>query len=971
MKLSLKTLIVGMVSVSVVSLLFLSGSALLFNARLAENQKYFLQATQIESARDKMSISLSLILAIEGQMLTARQPSEINRIPSRDQLEKLFKEGLDSLSAETSQSPGMAEAVKSLQIAYQKFVKMDQQLFNLTKSAVMIHNALYQRTHSLDDAFQKISNMADSINGVLTLQYRQSVINILNEIQNKSTFSTPAAQNAFIDSVKDFLSSTSASAQRNSEILKTSFIALKAYAIRLGSETDPDLLNSLKNNEVAQLIQSAYSQLNELSEQLKNKPDLLSTLKDISPIYTNSVNQLIENSDNIYYLRQQANETDIELQKTIGLIRDNVSEFIIEFNELDHVTTKLRNDLVKTGQQLTIKDRAIVTTIVIFVLLFMLIFGYYVIKIITNTLNLLNTATRKIANEEGGLKHRLATTLFDDLNLLIANFNTMASNLYYTQEHLHDLVNSKTQELTNTNKLLEKMVIEHKKATEEAESANKIKSEFVANMSHELRTPLNAIIGYSEMLEESFADAGQNDYVLDIGKIISSAKHLLSLINDVLDLSKIEAGKMDIFIEQVNVEELIKDLASIIKPMVEKNNNKFMLTLDPTLSVMKTDLVRVRQCLLNLLSNASKFTQNGEIKLTVKRLKKNKHTFIHFIVSDTGIGMTPEKLERIFQAFSQADASTTRKYGGTGLGLYLTKRFATMLGGSIVVASQENKGSTFTLVLPEISVAVKPDIPMNISTPKKNDSSNKTLLIIDDEKAIHDDLQQAFENENYNVIHAYNGEDGIAMARKYKPDVITLDVIMPMMDGWEVLSILKSETTIRDIPVILLTIASEEDLGFALGANDYIKKPIDIHLLAERIKKLLPSSSINTSILVVDDDDYMRKLLKRVINKMGLTTCEAKNGLEAINQINLKKPSLILLDLMMPEMDGFAVIQELQKNNQWCQIPVIIITAKDLTQEERSALMKYSKIILQKGSYSRKELVDAIHNQILLLSHGS
>lgn len=542
-------------------------------------------------------------------------------------------------------------------------------------------------------------------------------------------------------------------------------------------------------------------------------------------------------------------------------------------------------------------------------------------------------------------------------------------------DSLNDIINQigifiARERIQESKESIERFAVELKQAKEEAESASKAKSEFLANMSHELRTPLNAIIGYSEMLQEDASDAGLEDYIVNLSKIIGSAKHLLSLINDILDLSKIESGKMDIFLEDVNIKEILTELSTTILPLIQKNHNEYKLSISDELNIMHTDVVRLRQCLLNLLSNASKFTQNGTITLDVQPLEQNGTSLVQFSVIDTGLGISQEKLSKLFQAFSQADMSTTRKYGGTGLGLYLTKRFCNMLGGSITVKSEENCGSTFTIVLPlksvigvEKSKIIAAKSVETTSSPSK--SMTKTVLIIDDDPSIHKDLQLNLEEAGFNVLHAFNGEEGLKLARIYKPNVITLDIIMPLMDGWTLLSMLKSEPSLAQIPVILMTIVSDSDLGFALGAVDYLNKPIESAQLIAKIQHLIPLGKLG-NVLIVDDESSAREIMSKAVLKEGGSPIEATNGLEAIEQLSKIEPSIILLDLMMPEMDGFTVIQELQKNEKWRQIPVIVVTAKDLSAEERSILMTYTQGIVQKGegTHSRSELISKICKQI-------
>lgn len=509
---------------------------------------------------------------------------------------------------------------------------------------------------------------------------------------------------------------------------------------------------------------------------------------------------------------------------------------------------------------------------------------------------------------------------------------------------------------------IENLLKELKTATEEAESANKTKSEFLANMSHELRTPLNAIIGYGELLQEDAEEDGLSEYSNSLDKIVGAAKHLLSLINDVLDLSKIEAGKMDIYLEDIVLADLVKDLSSIAEPLMKKNNNRLAFEIAPAPTTIYSDLTRVRQSLLNLLSNASKFTTEGEITLKISPSENDKD-YIKFSVIDTGIGMSPSQLEKLFKAFSQVDASTTRKYGGTGLGLYLTKRFSEMLGGDITVESQEGKGTTFTIIIPIHCVKGVAKKGKELPQPARVQKMTKTVLVVDDDPSVHKEIQNVLEKFQYNVLHAYNGEEGLKLAREMKPDAITLDIVMPIIDGWGVLAGLKADPQLAKIPVIMISMVYEKDLSLALGAIDYISKPIDSKELMEKICNVALNST-SKNILIVDDEFSSRELMSQIIEKKGWKAIEAMNGREALDWLEVIEPSLILLDLMMPEMNGFAVLEALQKNELWRPIPVIIVTAKDLSAQERQFLEAHSKAIVHKGIDSRKELVTAICHQV-------
>jgi len=488
------------------------------------------------------------------------------------------------------------------------------------------------------------------------------------------------------------------------------------------------------------------------------------------------------------------------------------------------------------------------------------------------------------------------------------------------------------------------------------ELASQHKSQFLANMSHELRTPLNAILGYSEMLQEEAEDLGTESFVPDLKKINAAGKHLLELINAVLDLSKIEAGRMDLFLEDFEVATLVQEIAAMIQPLAEKNRNRLEVRCAADAGTMHADLTKVRQALFNLLSNACKFTEHGTVALAAVREALDGADWLTFTVNDTGIGMTPEQMSHLFEAFAQADATVGRRYGGTGLGLALSRRLARLMGGDITVASEPDRGSTFTMRLP---VEVTETIEAPRATPAVPAGAG-TVLVVDDEAVVRDLMQRFLTREGFRVVTATGGEEGLRLARQLRPDVITLDVLMPGVDGWAVLTALKADHELADIPVIMLTILDDKNLGYALGAADYLTKPVD----RDRLAAILAKYRRGPSVLVVDDDPAFRELVGRILEREGYTVTEAENGRVALERLAETAPGLILLDLMMPEMDGFEFINEFRRHEAWLAVPIIVVTAKDLSVEERLRFNGYVEQIIEKGAGTRDSLLREVRDMV-------
>ncbi|MGA2133725.1 MAG: response regulator [Bryobacteraceae bacterium] len=533
----------------------------------------------------------------------------------------------------------------------------------------------------------------------------------------------------------------------------------------------------------------------------------------------------------------------------------------------------------------------------------------------------------------------------DEIGILVDRFNEMMEqiqtrtlDLAEAQHALELHVAELCGEIAQRRQAQEELLA----AKQSAEESSRSKSVFLANMSHELRTPLNAIIGYSEMLREEADELGRGSCSTDLGRISDAGKHLLALINSVLDLSKVEAGKTEISWEDASVARILDEAAGAMAPLARKNNNQLVVSCEPDLPAMHVDVIKFRQSLYNLIANACKFTENGTVSVDVAPVNADGADWIEWRVRDTGIGIPADQIGKLFRPFTQVDASTSRKYGGTGLGLAISQRFCTLMGGAIRVASEPGKGSTFTIRLPYprtepiLNPAAAATPALERHAPPRGAAPSNTVLVIDDDPAVRDLMTRSLRKAGFQVVLASSGMEGLRQARETRPAAITLDVFMPGINGWAVLSTLRTDPDLAEIPVILVTVSDDRKRACLLGATDFLQKPIHPDTLVAALKHRLGMPQ--ETVLVVDDDPSSRDVAARTLRKHFGSVLEAADGRLALDCLRRHQVGLILLDLMMPGMDGFDFLQALRQVESWRRIPVVVLTAKEITPEDRNRL---------------------------------
>lgn len=498
-------------------------------------------------------------------------------------------------------------------------------------------------------------------------------------------------------------------------------------------------------------------------------------------------------------------------------------------------------------------------------------------------------------------------------------------------------------------------------ARDHALESSKMKSQFLANMSHELRTPLNAVIGYSEIIEEEAKDLEQEQIASDADKINRAGKHLLALINDILDLSKIEAGKMDVYIEAFNLNDLLQDVIITSQPMLNKNNNIFEHVIDTSVGLIESDQIKIRQILFNLVSNASKFTQQGKVTLESRLVDKAEGKYLQLQVSDNGIGMTEEQVGKLYNAFTQADASTTRKYGGTGLGMAITRHFVELLKGSIEVKSELGVGTEFIVSIPIIfeEIVSNEFIKKPVRAEKSVDNEDITVLVVDDDEPTRELISRYLEGEGIKVISAQDGADAVDKAHQYRPDLITLDVMMPGKDGWAVLNQLKSDSELVDIPVVMMSMVDNQHLGYALGAAEYLVKPVIRKNLVDVVKRTLLKVP-GKQIMIVEDDTDMANLMIALLEEENYQVRHYSDGQSALQQLEINRPSMIVLDLIMPGMNGFEFLRLLRGKRGYGDLPVVVLSSEELTDEVKLELDSVAAEVISKSVVSPLQLVEDI-----------
>ncbi len=557
-------------------------------------------------------------------------------------------------------------------------------------------------------------------------------------------------------------------------------------------------------------------------------------------------------------------------------------------------------------------------------------------------INLMHTATR-IAQGERELQ--AATDGAQEVVSLAIAFNSMTTQLRQTLEGLEQRVAQRTADLQHANQELSR-------AKQIAEEANDLKTRFLANMSHELRTPLNAILNFTRFLsKERYGSLSERQQELQ-QRILANADHLLGLINDILDLAKIEAGRIELFCEEVDLVPVLQGVMATAVGLTKDKQLTLELEAPEELPLVQVDKTRIRQVLLNLLSNAAKFTPHGGITV---RAQVTAEQTIRIDVIDTGIGIAPEHQALIFEEFRQVQSDLQREYQGTGLGLPISKRLVEMHGGHMGMISTFGEGSTFFFTLPIAQRVVASPEPIHEVVPVlPDDHTRPCIVVVDDDQSSQDILRDYLESAGYTVQPVLDSRLALAKIEQVQPQLVILDILMPHLDGWQVLTMIKSNPATAAIPVLICSITEQQQLGLALGATDYLVKPIHETALLDRVQQMLPPPA---TVLVVDDDPDARQIIRTILALKRYQVLEASDGESGLTMLSQLRPDMLVLDLMLPGMDGFAVLEQVRSDPQCASVPVLIITAMDLQLPERLWLQERASAWVQKSQLSADQFL--------------
>ncbi len=724
-------------------------------------------------------------------------------------------------------------------------------------------------------------------------------------------------------------------------------------------------INVKSNDEIGSLGKAFNTMLDELKKNQRTKNEysdfitLINQNASLTEISNAALKKIIETCGFLVGALYSIDGDEVSLICSYGLNSTNPkrerNEFykkIIETKEIIEISSESALPSIQTGT-LDLK--------IGYLLLLPVIYNNRVIAILE--LASLNSPTVDAKDYLERIKEQLAIGLTNAKAVVqLENFVIELKLLNEEYQKQNIQIKKQNETLLELSNQLKTKAEELAVQKEKAEDSTRLKSQFLASMSHELRTPMNSILGLTELILDKAQMSGKNRERLEV--VLKSGQRLMSLINDILDLSKIEAGKMEIHEEDLLLEEIIEEVTNTATPLALDKGLSFSVKRNcNTRIIINTDRGRVTQVLINLIGNAIKFTQKGKIELSISF---NQEKMLVFAISDTGIGISEENKKIIFEEFRQIDGTTTRKYSGTGLGLAISKKILDLLGGKIWVASVEGEGSVFSFTIPikyEQEKRKSEMYPINVDVLRKN--FKNPVLVIDDDPEVRYTIGQYLISKGYEVIFAENGEAGIKLAISKQPFAITLDLLLPNKDGWSILKELKENSLTKDIPVILVSIIGDKNLGYGLGAFEYFIKPISAEKLLTAFNKLesLAKKRIQ-KIVIVDDDELEFEKFKNEFKDENISIEYIQDSEFAFNKIAEVQPDLIILDLMMPKLDGITLSHKLKSSSKTKHIPIIISTAKDLSEEEHISLHKIVENITIKSQGHPLDVLKTVRDRI-------